>query len=178
LGDERIADATGCFDQALAANPASARALLGAGLARLSGGDSAGAAPLFDKAADLFGDHLGSWVAAGWAYFTVGDLARARQRFETALALDDTFAEAHGGLAVVDVLEKRFDEARRGAQTALRLDRECFSGILARTLLLDEAGEAAAATRLRDAALDAPIGPGGQTIAQALVGFTSRRKPR
>jgi Tfp pilus assembly protein PilF len=164
------------FDRALSANGDCARALLGKGLVGLARSDSAAAASYLDRAASFYGDHLGSWVAAGWAYFTAGDLVRARQRFETAVAVDGTFAEAQGGLAVIDVIEGRLDEGRRRAQTALRLDRMCFSGVLARSLLLEAEGETAAAERLRNAALNVPVGPSGQTIAQMAALLGARRR--
>jgi tetratricopeptide (TPR) repeat protein len=176
LDQAQPADAVSLFDRALEGGRDNGRALLGKGLAALAQDQAGDATRHLDHAAGVFGDHLGAWVAAGWAYFVAGDLVRARQRFETALALDDTFAEAHGGLAVLDVVEKRFDEARRGARTALRLDRECFSGVLARSLLLEADGDPAAAERLRQAAMDTPVGPSGQTIAQALAMFAPRQR--
>jgi Tfp pilus assembly protein PilF len=164
------------FDRALAANPDCARALLGKGLVALIRSDSAAAAGSLDRVASFYGDHLGSWVAAGWAYFTAGDLVRARQRFETAVALDGAFAEAQGAVAVIDIIEGHPDEARRRAQTALRLDRACFSGVLARSLLLDAEGETVAAERLRNMAMNVPVGPSGQTIAQMTAMFAARRR--
>jgi len=176
LDETRLEDSADLFDRALGVNQDCGRALLGKGLVSLARADAGEAARFLDRAATVFSDHLGSWIAAGWAYFTARDLVRARQRFETALAIDDTFAEGHGGLAVVDVLEGRLDEARRGAQVALRLDRECFSGVLARSLLLDAAGDAAGAERLRSAALEVPVGPSGQTISQVMAALASRRR--
>jgi Tfp pilus assembly protein PilF len=168
-------EAAAFFDRALAVQKDSGRALLGKGLVAMAALEGAEAARHLDRAAGVFGDHVGSWVTAGWAYFLTGDLVRARQRFETALAVDDTFAEAHGGLAVIDVLDKRLDAARRGAQTALRLDRECFSAVLARSLLLEAEGDPKSAERLRRTAMDTPVGPSGQTIAQMSAALAGRR---
>jgi Flp pilus assembly protein TadD len=125
--------------------------------------------------AAFYGEHLGSWIAAGWAYFTIGDLSRARQRFETALAIDGEFAEAQGALAVLDILAGRLDEARRGTRTALRLDRNGFAGRLARSLLLEAGGDTEAAERLRNTALNTRVGPSGQTIAQMIAALAARR---
>jgi Flp pilus assembly protein TadD len=169
-------DAAALFDKALAARPDNGRALLGKGLAALARNEGAEAARQIDRATAIFKDHVGTWVAAGWAYFVAGDLIRARQRFETALAIDDTFAEAHGGRAVIDVLERRLEEARRGARTALGLDRECFSAVLARSLLLEAEGDPAAAERLRRTAMETPVGPAGQTISQMSAALAARRR--
>lgn len=169
-------DAAALFERALAGRADSGRALLGRGLAALADHRGEAAARDLDKATAVFQDHLGTWIAAGWAHFVAGDLERARQRLATALALDDTFAEAHGGLAVIDVLEGRLDDGRRGARTALRLDRECFSGLLARSLLLQADGDPDAAERLRRTAMEAPVGPSGQSISQMAAALASRRR--
>ena len=175
LNEHEVAEAGIFFDRALKVYPTSARAHLGKGLGLLVGGDPKTAARHIDQGAEIFGDHLGSWVAAGWAYFVGGDYVNARARFETALALDNTFAETHGGLAVLDVMEGHIESARRRTEIGLRLDKMCFSAILARTLLLTHDGDPATAERLRNIALNSPIGPGGQTIAQAMVGLAGRR---
>lgn len=157
------------FDRVLAEAPGQARALLGKGLARLNADDPAGAAAWLDQAAQAFENHLGSWVAAGWAYFVAGDVERSRERFATALALDDTFAETHGALAVLDLLEGRTEDARRGVEIALRLDRHCFAGLLGKILLLQAEGDKVNAERLRTLALNAPIGDHGLTLVGALA---------
>ncbi|MDO8380136.1 lipopolysaccharide assembly protein LapB [Phenylobacterium sp.] len=163
------------FDRALAVYPHSARALLGKGLALLSKGDPRAAAGQLDEGAKIFGDHLGSWIASGWAHFASGDQVTARSRFETALALDDTFAESHGGLAVLDVIENDLESARRRTDIALRLDRVCFSGALARSMLLEHDGDPATAERIRQKAMNAPIGAAGRTLAQAMTVMAGRR---
>lgn len=173
LGDQDCAAAIALFDRALAAQPGNARAWVGKGLGLLSAGDAAEAAATIDRGAELFGDHLGSWIAAGWAHFVNGAPDKARERFERALALDPNFAESHGGLAVLAVLDGQTEEARRHSEIALRLDRQSLGGALAKSLLLDRSGDRQSAERIRQIALSAPVGPNGQTIAQALAGFSS-----
>lgn len=46
----------------------------------------------------------------------------ARERFERALAIDGTFAEAHGSMAVILALEGHKSAARQSAEIARRLD--------------------------------------------------------
>lgn len=46
----------------------------------------------------------------------------ARERFERALAIDGTFAEAHGSMAMILALEGHRDPARQSAEIARRLD--------------------------------------------------------
>jgi Tfp pilus assembly protein PilF len=169
LDENRVDESAALFERVLAADATNPRALLGAGLGRLAGGDAGAAAGRLDAAAASFGDHLGSWIAAGWAHYVKGDLAASRARFETALALDDTFAETHGALAVLDLVEGRSESARRRADVALRLDRNCFAAALARSMILESEGNSKAAGKVRDAALNFPIGPSGRTIARSLA---------
>jgi tetratricopeptide (TPR) repeat protein len=180
LGSDQLDEALEYFERSLQARPDSARGLVGKGLSLLVAERRDEAASCLDEGARQFGDHLGSWIAAGWAYFVKGDLATSRARFEHALALDDTFAESHGGLAVLDAVEGNLEGARRRADIALRLDRTCLSGALARSLLLAAEGDQASAERVRNIALNTPMGPGGRTLAAAMVGLaqsTGRHRP-
>lgn len=169
LGDERATDALELFDRALERNQQVPRAWVGRGLARLLTGSTPEAAADIDRGAEMFGDHLGSWIAAGWAHFVNKDMAAARARFETALELDANFAETHGSLAVLDLLEGNAEGARAKSEVALRLDRQCYSAALARTLLAAGAGDQATAKRIYEAAVNAPIDGSGRTIGQALA---------
>jgi tetratricopeptide (TPR) repeat protein len=163
------------FERALQFKPDSGRAWLGQGLSQLAQQDGRSAAASIDRGAALLKTHLGSWIAAGWAHFVVGDLPVAQQRFETALNLDPRFAESHGSLAVVSIAQGRLQEAERQSERALRLDRQCLSGALARSLLLALKGDQAAAMRIRETALNTPIGPGGKTIAQEIARLGMQR---
>ena len=169
LGDERATEALALFDRALDRNSQVPRAWVGRGLARLMTGQSPDAAADIDRGAEMFGDHLGSWIAAGWAHFVNKDLVSARARFEKALELDDTFAESHGSLAVLDLLEGNVEGARDKSEIALRLDRQCYSAALARSLLAAGAGDEATARRIYEAAVNTPVDGSGRTIGQALA---------
>lgn len=169
LSQNRVDEAMAYFTEGLKVRPDSARNWLGQGLALLARGEPAEAAQAIDRSAELFGTHLGTWIASGWAHFAAGDRAKARSVFERALELDDTFAESHGALAVLDCLDGDMDSARRRTDTALRLDRKCFAGALAKTLLLEQAGDPRGARKVRDIALNAPVSEGGMTIAQAMI---------
>ncbi|PTS90550.1 hypothetical protein DBR17_01110 [Sphingomonas sp. HMWF008] len=169
LGDEHATDALGLFERALAANDGSPRAWVGLGLAKLMTGAPEAAPAALDRGAEIFGDHLGSWIAAGWSYFVNGDLTTARARFETALALDPTFAESHGSLAVLDILAGELAEGIKKSDVALRLDRQCFSAALAKSLLAAGAGDGETARRIFDLAARTPIDASGRTIGQALA---------
>lgn len=169
LDEERIGESAALFDRILAGDGSNARARLGKGLGLLAASQTREAARWLDAAAERFGDHIGSWVAAGWTHYILGDLKTSRARFETALALDDAFAETQGALAVLDICDGDLESARRRTDVALRLDRSCFAAALAKSMLLDRDGKAKAAEKVRQAALKVPIGPGGRTIARGLA---------
>ncbi|WP_448661543.1 tetratricopeptide repeat protein [Sphingomonas sp. CJ20] len=174
LGGEDPAAAAALFQAALARAPAAPRARIGLGLTRMLAGDQAMAARDLDKGAELFATHLGSWIAAGWAHVLAGDRAAARGRFEKALALDDSFGEAQGSLAVVEMLDGHIEEARRRTAIATRLDRESFSAAFASMLIAASEGNAEQAARIFETALRTPIGPDGKTLAQSLAKLGGR----
>lgn len=169
LADDHATDALPMFERALAANQESPRAWVGLGLAKLMTGRNDQAPADIDHGAELFGDHLGSWIAAGWAYFVNGDLVTSRARFDTAMALDPTFAETHGSLAVLDLLAGDTEGARQKSDVALRLDRQCYSAALAKSLLAAGAGDQDTARRIFARAANTPIDASGRTIGQALA---------
>lgn len=159
------------FDEAIARHQHNPRAWIGRGLGLLKSGDAVAGAEALDRGAALFKDHLGSWIAAGWAHFVNGDYAKARADFDQAMSIDDTFAETHGGLAVLDIVAGDIASAERRCEIALRLDRKSFGGALAKSMLLDRHGHQEAAQRVRRIAMTTPIGPNGETIAQAMIGL-------
>jgi tetratricopeptide (TPR) repeat protein len=171
LNEEDAPGALALFEAALAEHHDAPRAWLGKGLSLLVAGELDQAAPCLERGADIFGSHLGSWIAAGWAQFLRRDLTAARRNFETALDHDDTFAEIHGALAVVDIAEGDLASAQRRTEIALRLDKNSFGAALAKMLLLQTEGNTALAERIRERAFNLPIGVDGKTLAQAIAGF-------
>ena len=125
-----------------------------------------------ETGAEIFGDHLGSWgfvrFWAGWALSdfhkksrqpqtdVAGNLTEARRCFEGALAMDDTFAETHGGLAVLAQeemgAEGRREDAARHAEVARRLAKgdvgSSLGAALAEAMRLTEEGQEDAAKAL------------------------------
>jgi len=174
LGAQDPGGALPLFDRALAQRAAHPHAWLGHGLARLAQGDVTTAATELEKAATLFDRHIGSWIAAGWAWYACANLHEARRCFERALAIDDAFAESHGALAVLDFAQGHIADARRRAEIAIRLNRQCFGGALAMSLLAEHDNNPALAQKIRDRALQVPIGPGGMTIATAMLSIGQR----
>jgi tetratricopeptide (TPR) repeat protein len=166
---EQDARAFDMFSSALRKDSRAPRAWVGKGLAELASGDHAAAARDIQRGAELFSEHVGSWIAAGWAQLLMHDLAASRTSFEKALALDHNFAESHGSLAVLNILEGRNEEAQRQAETALRLDAKSFSGVLAHALLLQARGNTETARAIIERALHTPVDGRGLTIASAIA---------
>ncbi|MDC0886190.1 tetratricopeptide repeat protein [Altererythrobacter sp.] len=169
LGDRKLDEARGQYEKALATRPFNPRAEIGLGLVDLAEGNAQAAASRLDKGADQFGDHLGTWIAAGWAHFIGGDLDAARERFETALKHDDTFGEAHGSLAVIELLQGDTESAERRIEVAKRLDREAFSTALAAMLWEQSQGNQEKAEQIFRIATKQPILPNGSTLMDELV---------
>lgn len=171
LGEQHIDEARTLFARSLETRPENPRANVGFGLAELASGNSHAALPFLDRGAEQFGDHLGSWLAAGWAHLLAGDAETARSRFETALQKDDNFGEAHGSLAALDAFAGDFETARRRLEIALRLDRESFSAALAAMIIAAADGDNDRAQRIFDIAASQPLTPDGKTLAELLVGM-------
>lgn len=169
LGQEDTKTARSAFERALAIKQDLPRAWIGRGLAAMLEQDPAGAARDIERGAVMFGDHLGSWIAAGWAHFISKDYSEARRLFELALAIDATFSESHGSLAVLDLHDGAFDRAAERIKIATRLDRNCFSAAFARILLANAEGDQDKVRQIFDMAVSTPIGKNGRTIAQSLT---------
>ncbi len=79
------------------------------------------------KATELMPRHIGSWHALGWCELQ-NDLSAARIAFENALALDHNFADSHGALAVVLLMQDHPTEAKAHITRALKLDPNSLTG--------------------------------------------------
>ena len=169
LEDGDPAKAQDMFKRALSIQDQSPRAWIGLGLSRMAQGDHEQAAELLEKGAELFGSHLGSWIAAGWSYLLSGKPDLAKTRFLHALKIDDTFAETHGSLAVMEVLDGDLDAARRLISIAQRLDRSSFSAAFANVLIAAGEEDQERAGRIMELALKQPLGDGSGTLADAIA---------
>jgi tetratricopeptide (TPR) repeat protein len=174
LGAQDARAAARHFEEAIRTQPGNPRAWIGKGLGLLATGEASSAVDAIDRGAELFHNHIGSWIASGYAHFVNGERDKARKSFERAMTIDPNFSECHGGLAVLDALEGNLAAAKRESQIALRLDPRSLGGALAASLLLDQSGQGEAARKIRDQALQAPITQDGKTLAQALSEFVRR----
>jgi Tfp pilus assembly protein PilF len=171
LDGAEIETAEGQFDRALQQKPDLARAWIGKGLVAMARNTPQEALKPLQRGAEIFGDHLGSWIALGWAELLSGDQAGAERTFHHALDLDRNFAESHGSLAVIEALKGNFDTARRGVETAMRLDSSSFAAVFASVLIASAQGKEDAAQRIFDRALDTPIQADGPSLRDMISQF-------
>jgi tetratricopeptide (TPR) repeat protein len=168
LDADDIESARAKFSEALTKDPASARGWIGAGLVALADGDPAKATASLQKGAEIFSEHVGSWVATAWAQLLSGNLPAAEASLRRAQALDPSFAETQGSLAVVMFMTGRSDEGRRLAEVSRRLDPKSLTGALAQALALAGDGTNDSAKAIIDRALRTPVTLDGRTLQQVM----------
>lgn len=115
--------------------PSDGRASLGEGLAAALMGQPDKAVQAIRAATQANPSHLGSWHALAWMQLLGQDLAGAEASFQAAMAQDDTFGESHGGMALIQVLKGRADDARSLLRTAVKLDPQGFNAMAAQWML-------------------------------------------
>ncbi|WP_019962420.1 tetratricopeptide repeat protein [Woodsholea maritima] len=174
LLDGDVDKASFAFKRALELSPNSPRALIGIGLVELLHKRYSTAGAYFDQAAQTLETHLGSWVAASWAYILNNDLETAERRLNTALLLDDTFDEIHGGLAVIDALRGEIPSAQRKLRVAFRLNPQSGAAQLASFIVLNQTGRTEDAYNLLQKALETDFMGQGANLTQMIQKFSSQ----
>lgn len=115
----------------------------------------------FETAVQHMPDHLGTWNGLAWVHLMLGDRLQAREAVLKAMEVDHNFAENHGTLAVLSILDGHIDVAEREIKRGLRLDPQSPSTHYARSLLLSARGDAAGGKKLVDRILaNANLGDG------------------
>lgn len=122
LGQERPAEAEGCFRRALAIDPdyvASQRQL--AGVLQRSGRREESAV-LWKRVLTRFPDDVDALNNYGVLLADAGDFAAAREHYERALRVRPDFLAAHNNLGNAWLADDDFARAEAAFQTALRID--------------------------------------------------------
>lgn len=164
------------FDRALALHDKSGRAWTGLGLVNMLETDLPAARNAFGKAIECMPTHLGTYIALAWVQICQQDYRAAKKTLETVLAIDQTFGETHGGLAVLAALEQDWDNAKRLADVAVRLAPESFSGRFAHSLVMTHRGRPERAQTMLETALKNFDAPGGGSLADAVQRFGRRQQ--
>jgi len=113
-------------------------------------------------------DHIGTWHLLAWIYIIRKDSNQARSALMSSYALDRSFAETHGGLAVVDALDGKHATAQLGIRRALKLKPDCMSARYAEMLMLQNAGKIEEARALTQQVLDR-CAPGSSETIRVLM---------
>ena len=169
LGQEDPTRAGQLFASTLQSRPSDGRALLGAGLASAAEGKLADAIPLLQRAAQSMPAHLGTLNALAWIQLLNSDLDAADETLTSAMTLDDTFAETHGGQAVLAAMRGDATRARDLARTALKLDKESFSAAYALILLRARANSGGDRVHSMLELLNRHSAPGGGSLKDVVL---------
>jgi tetratricopeptide (TPR) repeat protein len=159
--DAREVDASlANFDRLVSIHPSCGRGWLGRALIHLGRQRLATAKEDIELAVRFMPMHIGSWHILAWILILQGDAEGAERAFRSALELDRTFAETHGGLAAVAALQGREEEARAGIRRARRLNPDVMAAEYAEFVLYMRAGREGDARLLVESVLErAPKNP-------------------
>ncbi|MHB1059434.1 MAG: tetratricopeptide repeat protein [Rhodanobacter sp.] len=177
LWEQRLDVSQAMFDQVLAIDPHSGRALLGIGQNCMLRADVAAARVALERATAAMPEHIGSWHALAWCQLLEGDLAGAERSFERSFAIDRTFGETHGGLALVHALRGECTAAEESIRRATRLDPQGSSARYARSVLLLDEGRPQEAQAIVDGILQSP-GIGVSASADFIFRLRELVRPR
>lgn len=169
LEDEDARAAGLHFADALEHFPTSGRAWSGKGLVEMRARDPEAAISSLKQAVLYMPNHIGTWHALAWCQIVLGEIDAARASFDAAMAVDHNFAETHGGLAVVMILQGRQEEAKPVIQKTLRLDKASFAGRFAQTLLAEQSGDPANVRQLMADIMHSQIGSKGERLQDILA---------
>jgi len=169
LAEQQEADrARPLFEAAARREPENPRPWLGLGLVSMLQVDFPAAIGALQRAHELVPNDVGIATTLAWARLLARDLAGAEAGFRAALAIDRTFGEAHGGLAVALLALERSDEATGEIRRARLLDPMGFGHVYARAAQLALEGNAEEGTRLLTELLERRLETGVPTVKEAI----------
>jgi tetratricopeptide (TPR) repeat protein len=135
--------------RALALNDANGRVWSMLGFVDMSDDRLDSALVSFARAVEVMPDHAGTWIGWGWTRLLARlPIAKAKAAFQTALELDENFAECHGCMAVILAMEGHRQEATQFIVKARRLDKRCWSSQFAQMIVDGTARDTASVMRL------------------------------
>lgn len=102
----------------------------------------------YERACEKMPNHVGSRINLGWCYFAAGDLDKAETCFKTGVNIDRTFAESHGGLALIYAFKEKWPESQESFKRGLKLDVVSPSALFARALYFKHKGRSNEAEKI------------------------------
>lgn len=157
------------FQIAASSKPNSGRAWAGHGMAAMLQGDLAKAATDLQQAVTYMPRHLGTWHALAWCQIFMKQPQEAKKTLVHALEMDRNFADTHGGLAIVAIMEGDLETAEAASKRALGLNPSSFPGLYAQSLLLQSANQPEQAQAIMNRLLNTAILTDGTTLQQAVA---------
>lgn len=103
---------------------------------------------VYQRACSKMPSHVGSRVNLGWCYFAVQDLNSAEACFREGVHIDRTFAEGHGGLALISAYRENWQESQMFFKRGLKLDPLSPSALFARALYFKNRGRNSEAEKI------------------------------
>lgn len=169
LSKQDLTVASPLLRQACASKPNSGRAQMGLGLVSMLEGKLDEAESSVAQALRSMPGHVGSWHVLAWCRILSNRPAQAKEALLEALRLDRNFADTHGGLAIVAIMEGHLQEAQQSARRALGLNPDSFPGQYAQSLLLQSAGQAEQARLIHERLLNSAVLPDGTKLSEAVA---------
>tara|TARA_B110000503_G_scaffold136874_1_gene220069 strand:+ start:1273 stop:2481 length:1209 start_codon:yes stop_codon:yes gene_type:complete len=155
-------------------DPNNHRALLNKALVQMYNQKFPQAIKTLERTLELTPRVVGTWVTLGWAHIANNDLAQSEATFRKTIEVDRNFGEAHGGLASVLAMQSKTEEAQREIALARGLNKNSFGAAFAMSLLLEQSGKEALATRILTNMFKQSPAEGGMTIIDALNKYMRR----
>ncbi|WP_411993480.1 tetratricopeptide repeat protein [Agarivorans sp. DSG3-1] len=161
--------------QVLDKSPRLGRALTLKGQLQLNDNAPEKALISFKQAIKTMPNHIGTWHGLAWSYMLLDQLQDSRQCFFSALELDRNFAESHGGLAVLSAISGDLSGSKEYLARALGIDKQSFSGLFCKAIILRKEGHEKKADDLIEIILNSSLPHYNQSIKSLLNTINDKR---
>lgn len=153
-------DALFCLNKIVELAPGDARGWHGLGLIELQKRNMDAAIENFEKAVSVLPDSSMMLMSLAWAHFCNQAYGKAEQEFRKVIKVNANFGEAWGGLACSLVPQNKIPEAEKSSRKATLLDKNGFSTLFARSLLLKVKGKDEVANKVLESVFEQEVRPG------------------
>ncbi len=169
LARDDVDSAKQMFQHALKISPTDGRSWSGLGMASLLNGELDEARDQLLRATANMPSNIDTWHALAWCHVVRDEMGDAERSFGEALARDADSAESHSGLALVQALQGKKQEARAGIERAKRMDPEGLTAGYVEMILSGAAADPAQFQQMALAALTGRPGRAGAKLAAAMA---------
>lgn len=156
---ERAKDA---FDRMVRLAPGDARGVHGLGLIAMQDLRLADAISHFEESVELLPDSSMMLMSLAWAHFCNKDYSNAESVFRQVIEINSSSGEAWGGVACALVGAGQLKSAEEAAKKAARLEKDAFSTLFAKSLILKCKGRDEMATKVLAAVFEQEVRPGSE----------------